>query len=259
LSAAGTGNVLIEDLIFIDSDISNSTGDISFTPAGNVNITSTTALQLPSGNEGQRRNTLGDVRFNNNKNLFEAYSTGVLTLGGVYSDDQQTFINVNPLNNYIDFRIAGSLVGTVNSTQFEMPGLQADDILINGNIITTTVSNSDLDLVANGSGKVVMKTFTDTEFTTRFIKNKTTGALTFDSTGDGYIKAGGTYGIRIPTGTDANRGSGNQIGDTRFNTQQEYLETWDGSVWQISAGGGGEVVSAEEMENLILEFSLALG
>ena len=69
--------------------------------------------------------------------------------------------------------------------------------------------------------------------------------------------------MRIPTGDNSNRdagdSTGNQIGDTRYNTQGEYLETWDGNLWQVSAGGGGETVSQDEMEQLILEYSLALG
>ena len=83
--------------------------------------------------------------------------------------------------------------------------------------------------------------------------------MTISATDEGYHKIGGTFGVRIPIGTTAQRGSGNQIGDTRYNTTEAYMETWDGSVWQVSAGGGGETISEETMENLILEFTLALG
>lgn len=268
LSAAGSGNVLIENLRFGDGDstaneIYTLSGDLEFTPADNVTISGTSALLLPIGNEAARRNTLGDIRFNNSKNLFEGYSTGVLTLGGVYSDDQLTFVNVNPIGNYIDFEVAGSNVATINSTQFEMPGLQAGDVLIDGNTITTVTSNADLEPRANGTGNVVITGFTDTTFTNNIIDNTFDGALTINATDKGYAKIGDTYGVRIPTGDNSNRdagdSTGNQIGDTRYNTQGEYLETWDGNLWQVSAGGGGETVSQDEMEQLILEYSLALG
>ena len=239
--------------------IRDSSGNLEFTPAENTTISGTSALLLPKGNEVQRRNTLGDIRYNSRTNLFEGYHTSVLTLGGVYSDDQLTFVNVNPTGNYIDFEVAGSNVATINSTQFEMPGLLADSVLIDGNTITTAVSNSDLEPRANGTGKVVITGFSDTTLTNSIIDNTSSGALTISATGKGYSKIADTYGVRIPTGDNSTRGSGNQVGDTRYNTQADHLETWDGNVWQVSAGGGGETVSQDEMEQLILEYSLALG
>jgi len=262
--AAGTGDVFIENIFYTDggsagNEITTASGNLSFTPTENFNITSTAALGLAKGNVIQRRNATGDLRFNMQRNLFEGYSGGVITLGGVYSDDQQTFVNVAPLNNHIDFEVAGSNVATINSTQVELPGLQTDDILIDNNTIATTVSNSDLELRPDGAGEVNFLTSPNTELRTRFIRNTSSGALTIAATDEGYQKFAGTYGVRIPTGTSAERGSGNQVGDTRYNTDTEFMETWDGNVWQISAGGGGATISQEEMENLILEYSLALG
>jgi len=264
--ASGTGRVLVENLFFRDRTITSGppgiqNGRINLTPADNLVISATGSLKLPNGAVSQRRNGLGDLRFNSERNLFEGYGASVITLGGLYSDDQQTFVRAHPVNNHLDFNVAGSQVGTINYAQVEMPGLQTDDILIDGAKITTNVSNSDLELTPNGNGevKILTSTINIDNLSTGIIENDQAGALTISATEDGYHKMAGTFGVAIPHGTNAQRGSGNQVGDTRFNTEEAYMETWDGSVWQVSAGGGGATVSQEEMEQLILEYSLALG
>mgnify|MGYP001173182343 CR=1 FL=1 len=271
LRGTGTGSVLVENLFFNNRTITSgppgvTNGKINFAPAGNLILSGTGALKFPVGNSNQRRNETGDVRFNSQLGVFEGFSTGTVTFGGVFSDDQQTSVQVHPTNNHLDFNVDGSLVGTINIAQVEMPGLQADDVLIDGKKITTVVSNSDLELTPNGTGTVniIGNTINLSSLSSGIIKNDSTGALTISATDDGYHKIGGTFGVRIPTGDNSNRDAGdsvpNQIGDTRYNnTGGGFLETWDGNVWQVSAGGGGETVSQEEMENLILEFSLALG
>lgn len=271
LRAAGTGNVKIENLEFTDGDstaneIFTASGALEFTPADTMIIDSSTALDIPIGTDATRRNTQGDIRFNRQKSLFEAYDTSVVTLGGVYSDDQRTFVNVNQIsNNYIDFHINNTKVGTINSAQVEMPGLATTDILINNAKITTTSSDSDLLLETQGTGEVKILTMPDTNITDNIIDNTqsfdsyNTSALTIAVSGNGYQKITDTWGMRIPVGTDSNRGSNPQVGETRYNTDQQYMESWDGNLWVVSAGGGGATVSEEEMEQLILEYSLALG
>ena len=267
LRGTGTGSVLVENLFFKNRTITSGppgviNGSINFAPASGILVLSgTDALQFPKGAIAQRNNETGDVRFNSQLGVFEGFSTGTVTFGGVFSDDQQTSVQVHPTNNHLDFNVDGSLVGTINIAQVEMPGLQTDDILIDGKKITTNVSNSDLELTPNGTGAVniIGNTINLSSLSSGIIENDTTGALTISATDEGYHKIGGTFGVRIPIGTTAQRGSGNQIGDTRYNTTEAYMETWDGSVWQVSAGGGGETISEETMENLILEFTLALG
>lgn len=272
LRGTGTGSVLVENLFFKNRTITSgppgvTNGKINFAPAsGNLILSGTGSLQFPKGNIAQRRNETGDVRFNSQLNVFEGFSTGTVTFGGIFSDDQQTSVQVHPVNNHLDFNVDGGLVGTINIAQVEMPGLQTDDILIDGKKITTNVSNSDLELTPNGTGdvKIIGTTINLTSLSSGIIKNDSTGALTISATDEGYHKIGGTFGVRFPTGDNSNRDAGdsvaNQVGDTRYNTTGGgFLETWDGNLWQVSAGGGGETISQTQMEDLILEFSLALG
>jgi len=269
-SAAGTGDIIVENLRFTDGsssapEIFSATGNIVLAPNGSLIIANNTALGLPVGTPATRRNAQGDIRFNSETKLFEGYTTANIAFGGLYSSDQQTFINVNQLtDNHIDFHVAGNKVGTINSTQVEMSALKADDILIDGSTITTSVSNSDLEMTANGTGKVVITTAPNLELSGNLIKNLSATTLEIIATDNGYHKMGGTYGVRIPTGDNSNRDAGdsvpNQVGDTRYNTTGGgFLETWDGNIWAVSAGGGGETISQAQMEDLILEFSLALG
>ena len=266
LRGSGTGSVLVENLFFKNRTITSgppglNNGKIVLAPADNLVISGTGSLKFPVGNSNQRRNETGDIRFNTSTGVFEGFSTGNVTFGGIFSDDQQTSVQAHPTNNHLDFNVDNSLVATINIAQVEMPGLQTDDILIDGKKITTNVSNSDLELTPNGTGAVniIGNTINLSNLSSGIIENDTTGALTISATDEGYHKIGGTFGMRMPIGTTAQRGSGNQIGDTRYNTTESYMETWDGSVWQVSAGGGGETISEETMENLILEFTLALG
>ena len=62
----------------------------------------------------------------------------------------------------------------------------------------------------------------------------------------------------IPAGTDAERTTSPELGETRWNTDQEYLECFDGSVWTLSTGGGDEVTETI-MNDLGNVWTLVLG
>ena len=80
----------------------------------------------------------------------------------------------------------------------------------------------------------------------------------FASTGAGYLRFMGTNAVLIPAGDDTTRPGSPELGDTRWNTDQQYLECFDGSVYVI-ATGGGEEVTEELMEELGNVYSLILG
>jgi hypothetical protein len=54
--------------------------------------------------------------------------------------------------------------------------------------------------------------------------------LTFTSTGIGYLRFMGDNAFVIPAGTDAERPSRPELGDTRWNTDQDYLEAFSGEI-----------------------------
>ena len=87
--------------------------------------------------------------------------------------------------------------------------------------------------------------------------NKIAQAFKISKTGNqGYIHFDTTGGIVMPSGSTAQRPAG-VIGQTRFNTQLAYLETYDGSQWANIAGAGGGITEAY-MEELVNIYTIAL-
>lgn len=92
------------------------------------------------------------------------------------------------------------------------------------------------------------------------ITNRLNTAITLTSTGIGYYNFVGTNAVVVPAGTTAEQRSDPEVGETRWNTDEQYLECWDGTVWNISIGpqdGTDVTVALVEEQNLI--FTLILG
>lgn len=89
----------------------------------------------------------------------------------------------------------------------------------------------------------------DIQFQNDSITNLLNTPLTFIENGSGYLKFSGINGVVVPSGTNAERPSNPEIGDTRWNTERGILECFDGSVY-IVATGGGEVVTQDLMTDL---------
>ena len=90
------------------------------------------------------------------------------------------------------------------------------------------------------------------------ITNLLNTPLTIGSTGTGYYLFAGTNAMVVPTGSNANRRLSPEVGETRWNTDEQYLECYDGTVWVVSTGGGIEV-TVEIMEDLGHVYTLMLG
>ena len=223
------------------------------------------------------------------------------------------------------------------STTFSLSNLSDGDILFGTNTIETTLSNSDLELVPDGTGLV---SAFDLEIFSENISNTTNNNLALATTGQGYVKFDTTTGLVIPFGDDATQTpffsivsydssgpviveidvsqyspvagawvsdvivtSGGesktvlgatyngvaetvsieinssftvapsasdivtargliwdddasttlfepQVGDSRYNTDEEYLETWNGEEWQRSAGSGADQVDGSLSETI---------
>jgi hypothetical protein len=107
-----------------------------------------------------------------------------------------------------------------------------------------------------------------TQWQGNIVTNLNNSAITITSTGIGYLKYQGTNGFVIPAGTgDDNFAPGTpqnqrranpEEGETRWNTDLEYIECYDGTVWQLSTGGGA-TISVPIMQDLGNVYSLILG
>jgi hypothetical protein len=93
------------------------------------------------------------------------------------------------------------------------------------------------------------------------ITNLDPNAFTIESTGIGYVRFVGDNAIVIPSGTDAERPAFSEVGDTRWNTENpsnQYLECFDGTVWNIATGPGA-TITQQDMEDLSNVWILVLG
>jgi hypothetical protein len=254
-----TGNLRISG-----NTISSLSGDINLdADSGTVRINSTSALQLPKGDTASRPTpATGMIRYNTDNEIFEGYDGNWIALNGVYSLDLATRITaeLTPGANdgIIRFYISDNVVTTIDATKLETPRIEVDDISIDGNIITTETLNTDLVLSANGTGAVVIDNlaFKNSTITNRQVN----GVLNFEQEGDGYFKIAGTNGFIVPVGTNGQRPPAlyRETGMTRYNTEQRYLEIWDGFSWVSVAGATGSI-SFAAAEDLAIEYVLTLG
>lgn len=81
----------------------------------------------------------------------------------------------------------------------------------------------------------------------------TVGPIQLDVTG-----AQGTGAMSIPAGTIAQRPTGVQKGYTRFNTELEITETWDGLTW-VSGGSSAGGFLYENTQTLTDDYTITAG
>ena len=261
LRAAGTGNIVIDDFSIKDSTIT-TTGDMTLAPGtGLVNIDSTGAVKLPVGTEAERPSAVaGQIRFNSDTAQFEGYDgTNWIRLNGLQDLDGNTRITAELTpganDDIIRFYINGTAVADIDSSRLNTNRVTVDDIEIDGNVISTTTTNTDLQLSAQGTGRVVFENF---GFKDNDITNTVADAVTtFTTTGDGYVNIDGTYGVVLPVGGNATRPTGVQ-GMIRFNTDDSRVELYDGTSWVSVAGASGGI-SFAQAEEIAIEKVLIFG
>jgi len=129
----------------------------------------------------------------------------------------------------------------------------SEQIYMAGNTISTLQSNDDL-FVSSDEGTVTLESISIKDNT---ITNLLDSAISIVHTGNGYLRFAGTFGVQIPAGTTAER-VGYEVGDTRWNTELNYLECFDGTLWEIATGGGAEITT-EIMQDLGHRYTLIFG
>ena len=133
----------------------------------------------------------------------------------------------------------------------------SDQLRLDGviNKISATQSNDDVRLMPF-TGITRIET---TQWQDNIITNLLNTPLVFASTaGIGYLRFMGDNGFVIPSGDNAQRRVSPEVGETRWNTDEAYLECYDGTVWAVSTGGGIEV-DVPIMEDLSHVYTLMLG
>jgi hypothetical protein len=135
----------------------------------------------------------------------------------------------------------------------------SDQMRLDGvvNKISGVQSNEDVELLPD-TGIVYIER---TKWQDSNITNLNNTALTIANTGIGYTVFVGDNGMVVPAGPTSDRRANPELGETRWNTTvplDQYLESYDGSVWVLSTGGG-EIVTQRLMEDLGFIYSAILG
>ena len=255
---------------FTGNTVTTIDGDLNLSPSTEVfDTTSNAGLILSRGTDIQRNNLAGDIRYNTDGNIFESYSTGGISLGGIYSTDRQEGVYAHNTNNTLVFKSNGTQVGTIDSTGTNLHGLSTGGLLFDNNAITTTLSNSDLELRRTTAANVV--DIFDINIKENNFSNSSNNLLTVAATGFGYVKFDTTGGLVIPFGNNAARTSTPVTGETRYNNElgenlgfmEVYNDNADSNppiagAWQRAAGEGSEVTE-DILEGLTNLYILVLG
>ena len=264
LRANGTGSIIIDSFDINNNTITSQADFIIAPGSGILNINATGALKLPTGNTSDRPTAAtGQIRYNTDLSRFEGYNgTNWVNLKGVEDLDGNTKVTAELTeganDGVIRFDVQGSTIVTIDSTTLTAPRVDVDDIRIDGNVIETITADTDLTLTANGTGSV---TFDNFAFKDNTITNTVTDSVTvFQNTGNGYVKFDGNYGIVLPSGGTGSRPPFGltEVGQTRYNTDDERVEIWDGSNW-VSVAGAASGITRSDAEEIALSTVLVLG
>ena len=277
---SGIGNITVNnglEVTFIDGErvdtgniritgntVTTLDGDLNLSPQTELfNTDNNAALIVSRGTTLQQNNETADFRFNTDTSLFEGYSSGNLSFGGIYSSDRQEGVDAHDTNNTIVLTVGSIQVGSIDSNSTNLHGLSTGDVLFDNNLITTTLSNSDLEL-RRATATNVVNAF-DIDLKDNKFSNTSNNLLTLATTGLGYVKFNGTTGLVVPFGNNAERNSSAVTGETRYNTEAGaglgFLEVYnedDGGAWQRAAGEGEEVTDPI-LKELVDIYTLVLG
>jgi hypothetical protein len=265
-----TDNLILDGNLI--SSLSNS--NIVFNPNGSTSAT----VELIANT-----NITGDLAVSGNINIGGDLSgQGTLTFG-----DNQTFDTVTINTDFTQSIIPGDDLSyamgadagdssvrrwsqihapdwtTITTGAWPGSGLRPQSVVVSEqlrldgviNKISATQSNDDVRLMPfTGITRIE-----STQWQNNNITNLLNTPLVFASTaGIGYLRFMGDNGFVVPSGTDLQRRVSPEVGETRWNIEQDYLECYDGTVWAVSTGGG-IAVDVPIMEDLGHAYTLMLG
>jgi len=143
--------------------------------------------------------------------------------------------------------VGTSTTATINNTGTVTSGtFSTGNISISGSTIQTTVSSSNLQLQAAGTGYIVLEQFDVQE---NEIRINTGADMVLTPNGTGIVTVNSTQSIKIPVGATASRPGTPVAGMIRFNTTLVRYEGYDGTNWirldGIEDSDGNTKITAE--------------
>ena len=214
----------------------------------NLIISGTNAVRVPR--TATTLNLTGDLRFNSSLNQYEGFSSALVTLGGVYSSDKRTSVLAHPTDNFFSFTTNNLVNTTLSTSSLTTVRFETGTIVLDDNTFTTTTG--DLTLLGDQTilGQVIFEDGT--------ISAPEDQPLRLTTINQGYVQFAGTGAVQFPAGGVADRPSNPIIGNTRLNTEQQFLEVWNGSAW-VSVSGEADLADSEYASESTTIWSLVLG
>ena len=133
--------------------------------------------------------------------------------------------------------------------------MNAGGIRVTGNTITSINSANDITLATQGTGNVKLNGIYP--FSGNNIRNSTSLPYSLLSTSDGYFNFSGTSALVIPLGTTSQRIT-TTLGATRYNSDLQYLEIYNGQTWQNVIGTSPPTTAATAADLGVI-YDLILG
>jgi hypothetical protein len=143
-----------------------------------------------------------------------------------------TITQTGDINQTGNFTTSGltQVTGNITGTGY----LQLPVITISGNNISTTTTNTDLQLVANGAGNVV---FEGIKVQDNNIQSTATNSnITLTPQGTGIVTVNSNQSLQIPIGSTGDAPGTPSVGMIRYSTTNSRYEGWTGTYWQQLSG-----------------------
>jgi hypothetical protein len=216
----------------------------------------------------KQANNLAPYRINvNDRTLIDGVDNKI---SGVQGNDD---INISPdsgITQIEQLRFSnGTITNLVNSGLTGTPGILSVYIAGTGytNGLAISEAGTRFNIVTGAGGSITSITAIDTivayvgqgaftliqgiNTTAKFTVSGyiSTNPMTFAGTGTGYLQFTGDGAISLPAGPTTQRPPNPEVGDTRWNTDLQYMECFDGSTY-IIATGPGETINRAKMEEL---------
>jgi hypothetical protein len=208
----------VDGLVIDNNTISTTVGndDLIFTANG------TGRVYFPNNN------VLLDQSLTVTNNLSVTTGTTSVKNIGVTGTITQTG-DINQTGNFTTSGLT-QVTGNITGTGY----LQLPVITISGNNISTTTTNTDLQLVANGIGNVI---FEGIKVQDNNIQSTVTNSnITLTPQGTGIVTVNSNQSLQIPVGTSLEQPASPSVGMIRYSTTNSRYEGWTGSYWQQLGG-----------------------
>jgi hypothetical protein len=218
-------------------------GDIKATNlaiTGNITVGNTTVDSLDTGNIRLEDNTISTTNTDGNL-IIAPNGTGVISVNSTKIIDLAAPSTTTDAANkgYVD-----GLFGNVSITGNTLVSSEGSLVLDDSVTVSGTLTVSNIIISGTTTGNIQAGNIAIVENT--ISSTNTDGNINLDPNGSGYITMTGTNGFVPPSGDDTNRPGSPPSGLTRFNTTSNFLEFFNGTTW-IAAGPEAGTITAQTL------------